>query len=542
MFNNTILLIYANMNNNIEYLNRSCREVCDARHIHDLAVLHQVADELSTATRQRQVLHNILRILEDQPRMTNSTIMLLDSDAKTLTVEELGQQGRQDKGSFTYSRGEGIVGRVLESGTPSIVPNVSSEPLFKNRIHRRHSASQISFICTPIQLGNETLGVLTVDHDLADETRLKEVERLLSIVASMVAYDIHNRRVQKLEREKMEAEKLTLITKINPEIQKGKMLGDSDAMRFVFSRIQQVAPTDVTVLIRGESGSGKELAAAALHYNSLRANKPFVKVNCAALNEGVLESELFGHEKGAFTGASFARNGRISEAEGGTLFLDEIGDFSISIQIKLLRVIQEREYERVGSNETHRADVRLLAATNRDLEQLIEKDMFREDLYYRINVFPLYLPPLRNRRSDILLLANYFADKYSGQTHRSVRRISSSAIQLLMSYHWPGNVRELENCMAHAVLMCEDGTIQGRHFPPTLQAPSLNHLEMRGTLKRQVEILERDMIIDALKRHDGSINQASKELGITDRMVRYKIKKLDIPYNDFFRRKKKKRT
>jgi Nif-specific regulatory protein len=211
----------------------------------------------------------------------------------------------------------------------------------------------------------------------------------------------------------------------------------------------------------------------------------------------------------------------------------------MATQVKLLRVIQEREYERVGSNRTMQADVRIIAATNRNLEEAVQDGTFREDLYYRINVFPLHLPPLRNRRSDILLLANHFAQRYARQARREVRRISTSAINLLMSYHWPGNIRELENCMAHAVLMCNDGIIHGRHFPPTLQAPQRLSHQAVGTLKSRVEMLERDMIIDALKRNNGSIAAASTELGITSRMVRYKIEKMDIDYEQLFKRRRR---
>lgn len=295
------------------------------------------------------------------------------------------------------------------------------------------------------------------------------------------------------------------------------------------------------MLIRGESGTGKELIASAVHYNSRRKDKPFIKVNCSALSESLLESELFGHEKGAFTGALYKRIGRLEEAEGGTLFLDELGDFSPAIQVKLLRVIQEREYERVGSNKTIKANVRIVAATNRDLEQAVRDRQFREDLYYRINVFPIVLPPLRERRSDILQLANYFVEKYAQRIGNPVQRISTSAINMLASYHWPGNVRELENCIEHAVLLCTDGVINGRHLPPTLQMPSSADRLGDGMMSKQVETLERDLIMEALKRHNGNVTAASRELGITSRMVRYKIEKLGVEYDRYFKRKAKRK-
>jgi Nif-specific regulatory protein len=299
-------------------------------------------------------------------------------------------------------------------------------------------------------------------------------------------------------------------------------------MRDVYLKIQQVAASDTTVLIRGESGTGKELVASAIHYRSHRSQKPLVKVNCAALSEGLLESELFGHEKGAFTGALYAREGRLEEAGGGTLFLDEIGDFSPAIQVKLLRVLQEREFERVGSNHTLKADVRIVAATNQDLEAKMANGLFRNDLYYRVNVFPIFLPPLRERKDDILLLADHFVSRYSKKMSKTIRRISTPAINMMFAYHWPGNVRELENCIEYAVLLSDDGVIHGHNLPPTLQLPEPSESSETGLLKTRVQILERDMLTDALKSCDGSIKAAAHQLGITPRMVRYKLKNLGM--------------
>ena len=281
-------------------------------------------------------------------------------------------------------------------------------------------------------------------------------------------------------------------------------------MRAVYLQIRQVAPSDTTALIRGESGTGKELVASAIHYASPRAKRPFVKVNCAALNENLLESELFGHEKGAFTGALCARAGRLEEAEGGTLFLDEIGDFSPALQVKLLRVLQEREYQRVGSNRTLKADVRIIAATNQDLEARMSEGLFRQDLYYRINVFPISLPPLRDRKDDILLLADHFVAKYAKKMGKEVRRISTPAINMMFAYHWPGNVRELENCIEYAVLLTSDGVIHGQNLPPTLQLPEASESVRQGLLRTRVELLEHDMITDALKSCQGSVSMVAR--------------------------------
>lgn len=312
------------------------------------------------------------------------------------------------------------------------------------------------------------------------------------------------------------------------------ILGNAKAMQDLYQRIHQVAASATTVMIRGESGTGKELVASAIHYASPRRDKPFVKVNCAALSETLLESELFGHEKGAFTGAIGQRIGRLEEAHGGTFFLDEIGDFSPAIQVKLLRMLQEREYQRVGGNRTYKADVRVIAATHRNLEELVERGEFRQDLYYRIHVVPIFLPPLRDRRNDNLLLADHFVAKYSSRLGKNVRRISTPAITMMLAYHWPGNVRELENCIEYAVLMSTDGVIHGHNLPPTLQTPQGSSTVSRGTLSDQVRLLEQDMIVDALKCTGGNMSAAARQLGITPRMIRYKIKNLGIDYQQFF--------
>jgi Nif-specific regulatory protein len=304
-------------------------------------------------------------------------------------------------------------------------------------------------------------------------------------------------------------------------------------MRDVCAQIAQVAGASTTVLVRGESGTGKELIAHALHYNSPRAQGPFIKVNCAALPETLIESELFGHERGAFTGALARKKGRFELAHGGTLFLDEIGELTPSTQVKLLRVLQEREFERLGGTTTLQVDVRVVAATNRDLEQAIIGRSFREDLYYRLNVFPIYMPPLRERKPDILLLADHFVLKYGRAHHKPIKRIATPAIDMLMSYHWPGNVRELENIIERAVVLCDGPVLNCRHFPPTLQTAEASGTGATGTLAGQVHALERDLILDALKSAAGNQAGAARLLGTTERMLRYRVKKLGISPDRF---------
>lgn len=294
--------------------------------------------------------------------------------------------------------------------------------------------------------------------------------------------------------------------------------------------ISQVSGSNATVLIRGESGTGKELVANSIHYNSQRAKSPFVKVNCAALPATLIESELFGHEKGAFTGAIKQKIGKFELAHKGTLFLDEIGSLGLDVQANLLRILQEKEFERVGGHKTLKTDVRIIAATNKNLEEAVEEETFRGDLYYRLNVFPIYLPPLRERKTDILLLADYFLEKYAEENHKDVRRFSTPAIDMMMEYHWPGNVRELENCIERAVLLCEEGVIHSYHLPPTLQTGKESDTVPAMSLEDAVVSLEREMIIDALKNTRGNISMAAKILQTTVRKFAYKAQKYGVDY------------
>lgn len=518
-------------------------KLCDARHIDELETLSQIARTLSRKSQQEEVFLEIIDVLEHSHDVLRVTIMLLTIDGRELRVEAVKDLAVQQAEGKAYRRGEGITGQVLESGQSKIVPLVADEPRFKGRLHSR-SNDPLSFICVPIMLENETVGTLSADCPARGLPALEELQRFLSIVATIIASDVSARRTARMERQALESENLRLREAMMTKFQPENMTGKSREMREVYTRIHQVAATDTTVLIRGESGTGKELVASAIHYSSNRAKKPFVKINCAALNENLLESELFGHEKGAFTGALQTRIGRVQEAEGGTLFLDEIGDFSPTIQVKLLRVLQERTYERVGSNEQRKANVRIIAATNADLEAAILNNRFRQDLFYRINVFPVYLPPLRARKDDILLLTNFFIQKYSEQMKVEIRRISTPAINMLMAYHWPGNVRELENTIEYAVLMGkEDRVIHGHDLPPTLQTPVAISAtgSIKHTLKARVAMLERDLIVDSLKRHNGTISAAARELGITERMVRYKIQNLDIDYETLFKKRRRRK-
>lgn len=500
------------------------------RHEQTLSALYCVAGVLSERSGQGQTLHDIIQVLEQGLGLMRCTIMLLTPDGERLVVAAVRSVSPSKSERVKYDRGEGITGTVLAEGRSVIVPSIAHEPSFRDRLHERsrRRAEDASFICVPITLGREVVGTLAADLPTDDPSSLNEAERTLTIVASMIGFDVRVRRAEREEREALEAENLQLRDALREQFRPENIVGNSRPMREVYLRIRRVAASSTTVLVRGETGTGKELVASAIHYSSPRADGPFVRVNCAQLSESLLESELFGHEKGAFTGAVSDRIGRIEQAEGGTLFLDEIGDFAPAVQVKLLRFLQEHEFERVGSNATRQADVRVIAATNRDLEQAVAAGDFRQDLYYRIHVFPITLPPLRDRGDDTLLLANHFVEKYAKRMSKPIHRISTPAINTMLAYHWPGNVRELENCIEYAVLLADDDVIHSHHLPPTLSLPDPHTTRRPGSLQASVEALERDLISDAIKTHNGNATAAAKQLDLTPRIIRYKMKKLGL--------------
>ncbi|MBS3820620.1 MAG: sigma 54-interacting transcriptional regulator [Phycisphaerae bacterium] len=476
--------------------------------------------------------------MENELGLKRGTIMLLDQTGENFVPEVARDREPHELRNVEYRSDEGMFGCVAQTGDPVVVPKISEEPNFQDKLHRRHhrlAGEEFSFVCVPINIGTEVIGVLSADLHYDPEANLNETVRALAVIASMIAKEVRSRRDAAIERRALEEENLRLREELEDRFRPENIIGNSGTMRQVYRSIHQVSGSDTTVLVRGESGTGKELVAHAIHYASPRHTGPFVKVSCAALSENLLESELFGHEKGAFTGATQARAGRLEEADGGTLFLDEIGDFSSATQVKLLRVLQEKAFQRVGSNRTIKTNVRVIAATNRDLEEAVSGGEFRQDLYYRVNVFPIVLPPLCERKDDILLLADFFVERYGKRMNKDVRRITTPAINMMCAYHWPGNVRELENCIERAVLLSTDGVIHGHHLPPTLQTADSSGTVGTGSLEERVELFERDIVVDALKRTDGNITAAARDLGTTARIVGYRCKKLGINYKRFRR-------
>jgi Nif-specific regulatory protein len=479
-------------------------------------------------------LHRVLEILAQHHGAVRSSVVLLDGETGQLRVQ--ASDGLDSPNyRVSYQVGEGITGRVVESGRPIVVPQISREPMFLKRAAKRPELprQELSFICVPIVLDRRAVGALGVDLRFKPDRDYDRTAKFLGVVASMIGQAVKVQRLIAGERQRLIEENTHLRQELRERYDFSNLLGTSGPMRQLCEQVAQVARTTTTVLIRGESGTGKGLIAHAIHYNSLRANKPFVKVSCGALPESLIESELFGYEKGAFTGAQGRKKGRFELADGGTLFLDEIGEVNPATQVKLLRVLQEREFERLGGTETLKANVRLIAASNKDLEKAIADGSFREDLYYRLNVFTIFVPPLRERKSDLLLLADHFLETFSRAHNKHIKRISTPAIDMLMSYHWPGNVRELENALERAVVVCDGHVIHAHHLPPTLQTAEASGTVTRVSLKDAVAAYEKDLIQDALKTTRGNRAKAARLLNSTERIINYQVRKYNIDHRRF---------
>ena len=498
--------------------------------IENLTCLYEITKVLASSTDLRDCLKRSLKILSAYSGLHNGTVTIVNPVSGQIEIEVAQDMSAEAQKRGVYKIGEGITGRVVATGTPIIVPLVSEEPLFLNRTRSRGDLGnkKLSFICVPIKHAHQTIGSLSVDLPYREGAGFEEEIRLLTIVSGLFAQTVTRIQAVNREREELLRENTDLKRQLSERYRIDSIISSSSRMQEVLEMINRVADSNATVLLRGESGTGKTMAAKAIHYNSKRAKKPFVVVNCAALPETLLESELFGHEKGAFTGANTTKKGRFEVAEGGTLFLDEIGELSHNIQVKLLNVVQDRTFQRLGSNRERKCNVRLVAATNKDLEAAVREGSFREDFYYRLNVFPIYLPPLRERRTDILLLAEYFLQKFNEENGKNVRRISTSAIDLLVQYHWPGNVRELQNCIERAILICDDDAIKSYHLPPTLQSAETVSDKNPLSFAVAVENFEREIIIDALKRFAGNQTRAAAYLDTSLRIINYKIHKYQI--------------
>jgi Nif-specific regulatory protein len=490
----------------------------------ELSAILEVSKVLTTSFALEKNLSSVMSTIGSLLEMQRGCVFLLDKISGELRIVAAHGLEKHNIEKGKYRIGEGIVGRVLEKKIPMVIPNIGKEPMFLNKTGSRPEKEGISFLCIPIMLKNEVLGVLSVDRIYSKKQgNVDDDLRVLKIVASLIAQFI------KLweSYERVEKEKEHLKRELKGKYSIENVIGDSDRMQEVFKAVYRVSPSKATVLLRGESGTGKELIAKAIHYMSPRSKGPFIKFNCASIPEGLLESELFGHEKGAFTGAVSSRSGKFDLADKGTIFLDEIGDLPLALQPKILRVLQEREFERIGSEKTIKVDIRIIAATSRNLENLVSQAKFREDLYFRLNVIPLFLPPLREREEDIPILIEHFLNKFNEENSRSVV-MDKSSLQVLLNYHWPGNVRELENTIERLVVMSGSDIITATDLPVSLNICRLKNSDKASSLTTNIEELEKANILNALEKSGWVQAKAARLLGITPRQIGYKMKKYGI--------------
>ncbi len=442
-------------------------------------------------------------------------------------------QDEQDRG--VYLLGEGITGRVVETARPIIVPRIGDEPDFLNRTQSLSQADdrELSFMCVPILRGSKVLGSISAER-LYENTQLlyKHLDALM-VIAYMLAHAVELYLVENVDKARWEKRTQQLMDKLKERYRPPNIIGTSKPMQEVYALLRKLGHTRTTVLLLGESGVGKEMIANALHYGGPTPEGPLVKFNCAALPEHIVESELFGHEKGAFTGATQTRKGRFEEADGGTIFLDEVGELSLAVQAKLLRVLQEKQFERVGGNRSINVSLRVIAATNQSLQDMVAEGTFRQDLYYRLNVFPIMVPPLRERGSDIVTLAEYFVERYARETEKSITAIATPALNMLMRYDWPGNVRELENVIHRAVILTEDETLHAHDLPLSLQSSVLSGEAAPHTLEARLASVEYEMLVEALREHRGNTTEAAQALGLTRRMMGLRMRRFRLNYKSF---------
>lgn len=489
-----------------------------------LEILFECGQALNSSQSLRTNLLALTDKLLQNLSLTSSFVVLYEPETDKLVPYATSGLTASEFRKLDVKADKTILRQVLTSAAPSITTSNNHEGSFDFLIRNIEQA----YVLQPILLKNRCLGILALEFSTYLNFESDKIVAFLAVITSMIAQALKVEQSLAEERERLVEENSHLRQELREKYDFSQLIGNSSRMKQVYDQVSQVARTNTTVLLRGESGTGKEMIANAIHYNSLRSKKPFVKVNCAALPETLIESELFGHERGAFTGASQRKRGRFEMANDGTLFLDEIGDLPVQTQIKLLRVLQEREFERVGGTETIKVNVRLITATNKNLEEAISDGSFREDLFYRLNVFQIFLPPIRERKSDIIMLAEHFVEKFEREHGKRIRRISTPAIDMLTAYHYPGNVRELENAIERAVVVCDENVIHGHHLPPTLQTAEVSNTVTKVTLESSVAAFEKDLIQDTLKTTKGNCAKAANLLNTTERIINYKIKKYNI--------------
>ncbi len=535
------LLIYnkGNLMPNNDFNLEKCKN-CKALHSYkQLKLLYEIANLLNSYEDIRKSIEKSMKLLKNEQYFERCALFIYEKENNYLSLFASAGLTSQQKKLAIYKLGEGATGLAAKAKEPVVIENIHNNILYLNKMGTRNT-SIISYVAVPIIGQNEILGVVSVNLAKESKVNFEEIITMMTIFGSLSIGAINYRK--KIEKEKENLKELSSYYKkeMLNEYQFENIIGRSSKMKKIFNILKTVAPSDATILIRGETGTGKELIATAIHNLSKRKNGPLIKLNCAAISETLLESELFGHEKGAFTDAKEAKKGRFELADKGSLFLDEIGDVSPKMQVKLLRILQEKEFERVGGVKTIKTDVRLIAATNRNLEQMVEKGEFRKDLYYRLNVIPINLPPLRERYEDVPLIINFYLEKYMKENNKNMF-FSKETMELLLHYPWPGNIRELQNIMERTVLICPNGEIKPKMLnfvlPYNFQKFYANEEEnedvkpnqkQKVPTKKELHKMEKEAIIEALIKTGGVQTKAAKLLEMSTRQIGYKIKKYSI--------------
>jgi len=520
----------------------------------ELLALHRITELIGKAVDLETTLSSILQVLHDTLRMQRATLLLQDKLTKRLVIIASCGLSAEEEERGVYNPDEGVCGKIFQSRSPFVVPDIHSEPLFLNRTGARppFGKERLSFLGVPVLVHDKPVGVLSVDRLFGSDVSFEEDIRFLTVLATLIAQFLSLHEEIERKEARLQEENRSLKAKLHSLHDGHYIIGHSKPMREVYSIIEKIAPSAVTVLLLGESGTGKELVARAVHDSGVRRDKPFIKVNCAALPETLLESELFGHERGAFTGAHATRPGRFELANHGTIFLDEIGEMPLALQAKMLRVLQEKQFERIGGSKTFDVDVRIIAATNVGLEKAVEEGNFRADLYYRLNVVPIVLPPLRERMEDIPLLLNHFLSM-SNQRNGKNLMLTAELLDFLLDYPWPGNVREMQNMVERMVILAEGDRLtlddltpgvldwKRKHqgvpveVVPERPVPTSAPAASQGAQRKSLQDIEKEEVEAALRRHGWVQVRAAKELGLTQRQIGYRIKKYGLSRLDSYR-------
>jgi len=518
----------------------------------EVNLLYDIAVMLTSTTEMIENVEKAMRRLKQHGYLERCALFRKKEDSEELELLNSIDLEPYQKKMATYRFGEGATGLAAKSREPIVIENIHNNINYLNKMGNI-STQMVSYVAVPLLQNEEVIGVISANIGKKSPLNFDEIVRMLTIVGSLFVGALKVQQTIAQEKESLAELKTYYKEEMQKDYKFENIVGRSTRMQQVFGMINTVAPTDATIFIRGETGTGKELIATAVHNLSRRQNGPFIKLNCAAISETLLESELFGHEKGAFTDAREMRKGRFELADGGTLFLDEIGDITPSLQVKLLRILQEQEFERVGGNKTIKTNVRLVAATNRNLEEMVRKGEFREDLFYRLNVIPINLPPLRERYEDVKLLIEHYLHRFMKE-HRKNMHFTKGAMELLLDYPWPGNIRELQNTMERIVLICPDGEIQPEMLshvlpfnyqklymqpePTSMMQPitpviaqpiPYQEAPSGGPMtKKTLQELEKESILQALSDSHGIQTKAARALGMSARQIGYKIKQYGI--------------